>query len=132
MRSATTALLLGLVVGGTAAQPVTEVTLASRIAPSAVADEPVAFLDRTGCRYTGRLGHVDATNGGIAATYTQAAGVDAQSWYIVVTHQACDRPAIALLTMIALPKAPSLAGGGGIPPSPRGYEPGTRLRVTPQ
>jgi hypothetical protein len=103
--------------------------LAARIGPEAQPGGAVTLTDGQ-CNYAGTLVR-EAPAKGVATSTLELAGVDAGSWSIQVSREVCnaDGGAIArpVALRIALPHPPALAGGGGVPPAPGGYEAGRRF-----
>ena len=103
-----------------------EVILEATIEPSAGPGDLVALRDAD-CRFFGQLErHAPASNAGRLA---QAAGADGGLWRISVTRRICRDVSAPLRLHVDLPRAPSLMGGGGIPPAPMGYQAGTRFSL---
>jgi hypothetical protein len=119
---------LFLLGGAAMAHSVTQVVVLDPIEPSASPGQAVSFLDSAVCRYSGRLGRSDApSRDPLGSQVMQVSGAASEIWYIMVTKQACEKPALPVGTMISLPAPPSLAG----PSTSRGYEAGTKLAVSP-
>lgn len=119
---------LFLLAGAAIAHSVTQVLVLDPIAPSASPGQTVSLLDSAGCRYSGRLGRSDApSRAPLGSQVMQVSGAASEIWYIMVTKQACEKPALLVGTMISLPEPPSVAGTS----LSRGYEAGTTLEVSP-
>lgn len=103
-----------------------EVILEAPIQTSAGPGDLVALRD-TDCRFVGQLERRAPT--GTAGTLIQAAGADGGAWRIAVTRQVCREVSTSVRLHVDLPKAPSLAGGGGLPPAPKGYQAGTKFAL---
>lgn len=103
-----------------------EVILEATIEPSAGPGDMVALRDAD-CRFVGQLERRAPV--GTAGALTQAAGADGGAWRIVVTRRVCREVSTAVRLHVDLPKAPSLAGGGGLPPTPMGYQAGTKFSL---
>lgn len=79
------------------------------------------------CLYVGQLVRESADQKHLGSTLIQAAGAEGGKWRIAVTRKACGQLSSDVKMHVVLPKPPSLAGGGGIPPLPYGYQAGTRF-----
>lgn len=124
-----------LCVAATAASSApTLVVLAVDINATAAPGEPVQFMDGN-CRYVGQLVR-EAGRAGLTSSMVDAAGGDSGKWHIQVTKRACNDVASEVVRDVALrvdlPRPPSLAGGGGVPPLPRGYQAGARFELPGQ
>jgi hypothetical protein len=108
----------------------TALFLERAIEPSAASGDPVSFRDAE-CRYVGRLVRDPVDGTGALAGLIQAAGADGGAWHVDLSNRVCGQVAQPAKLRIDLPKAPSLAGGGGIPPAPYGYESGLKFAVRP-
>lgn len=134
---AATGWLYVLYVAATAAAsaPAALVALAVDIEPTAMPGQAVQLMGGT-CHYVGQL--VREPGGAGSTTFmVDAAGSDSGQWHIQVTKRACsDAAAGAVIRDVALrvnlPRPPALAGGGGVPPLPRGYKVGDRLELQGQ
>lgn len=107
------------------------VTLAEGIHPYARHGAPVRFQDDR-CRYSGELvretGMISANS-----SLLDLAGGDSGAWHVRITAQSCHEEGGELVRFVdfrvPLPRPPAMAGGGGIPPLPRGYQAGTRFEM---
>jgi hypothetical protein len=115
----------------TAALP-SALMLERNIEPSAAPGDIVWLIARdTRCRYAGELVRDPVDGKSVMAGLTQAAGGDGGAWHIDVSRRMCEQLNQPVKLRIDLPKPPSLAGGGGIPPNPYGYQSGATLPVRP-
>ncbi len=94
------------------------------------ADSPVgalvSFRDAQ-CSYHGQLSREHAKSDGVATSVLKAVGEDTTHWYVAVKRRACDQTVEAVDGRVELPRPPARVGGSGIPPTPIGYQPGTRF-----
>lgn len=81
------------------------------------------------CRYVGALERSEVPASGFAASVLASTGADRGAWAIAITTRACGDVAEPVRLRVMLPRPPSQAGGGGLPPLPLGYEAGTRMRA---
>jgi hypothetical protein len=109
-------------------QPV--VLLDRAIEPSASTGDAISLRDAE-CRYSGQLVREPVNSQGFAASIAQAAGADTGRWHIDISRRTCGQQTEPVKMRADLPKPPSLAGGGGVPPLPYGYEAGTKFALQP-
>jgi hypothetical protein len=110
-----------------ASQPVA--MLEGAIKPNAAVGDQIA-LRSAECRYNGRLVREPASTKGFAMTLAEAAGADTGHWYIDILSRTCGQQVQPVKLRAYLPKPPSLAGGGGHPHLPYGYEAGTEFTLS--
>lgn len=124
-------LLITVVMAAKAAsEPPVAVVLESTIAGSAARGDVVRLVKADGkCRYLGELIREPAHTQSLAVKMMETVGGDAASWHIAVERSDCQGTISSVKYRIELPIAPALAGGGGIPPSPYGYQAGTRFEM---
>ncbi len=113
-------LALGALLKGAWGQAISTVKLLEPIAANAVSGAPVALVDAAGCRYSGRVGHDDATR-----TQSTALVQPDAVWYVVVIEARCASSALLPGTVFPLPRPPSEEQPrGGL-----GYPTGTELAL---
>jgi hypothetical protein len=110
-------------------QPV--VVLEHAIAPTAAMGDLISLRDAE-CRYSGQLVRASVDDKSFAAAAAQIAGADTGRWHIDVSQRTCGQQIEAVQMRVDLPKPPSLAGGGGFPAQPYGYEAGTKFTLLPK
>ena len=117
----------------TAASPTSQpvVLLERAIAPSAATGDLVSLRDAE-CRYTGQLVRASVNDKSFAAAAAEVAGSDTGRWHIDISKRTCGQLTAAVQMRVDLPKPPSLAGGGGFPALPYGYEAGTKFTLLPK
>lgn len=103
------------------------VVLAVDIGETAVPGDPVQFMDRN-CSYVGEFVREPGRQG-LATALVDTAGADAGKWHVRVSKRACGEVLSDVALRVDLPRPPSLAGGGGIPPLPRGYRAGAPFEL---
>jgi hypothetical protein len=105
--------------------------LEAAIQPSASMGELVSLRDAE-CRYSGQLVREPSNAKGFAASVAEAAGADTGRWHIHISRRTCGQQTESVQMRAYLPKPPSLAGGGGFPAQPYGYEAGTKFTLLPK
>jgi hypothetical protein len=117
----------GLLMSGANAGPTA--VLERKIDGSAKSGDLVSLTDGK-CRYVGSLVR-QAVHASTGAALLQMAGADAGRWHITISQKTCDGLSSRVTYRAELPRPPSLAGGGGVPPAPAGYPVGIRFELVP-
>lgn len=110
------------------AQSQTLAFLERAISPDAASGELISLRDAH-CRYTGELIRESSDSKNMAANLVPVALAASERWHIDISQKACGDIVEKIKMRVDLPKAPSLAGGGGIPQLPYGYESGTKFSI---
>jgi hypothetical protein len=100
------------------------------IEPCASTGDAISLRDAE-CRYNGQLVRERVNRKGFVASAAQAAGEATGRWHIDISRRTCGQQTEPVKMRADLPKPPSLAGGGGFPPLPYGYEAGTKFILQP-
>lgn len=113
----------------------TEVVLERTIDPSAGPIDIVLLRDvrdvRDGgsCRFVGELVREPSKDSTLATKLLQLGGMDSGVWHVAITRRVCREKTATVNLRADLPLPPSLAGGGGIPAAPMGYQAGTKFSL---